>query len=108
MQFAHIDAAKAQLLTWAAARDIPLVRVEFVVPFVDTDFSLSVWLFYDTDLNIARCNDDGTTADVRQEFVSILGAAGYPAEWLPDITFQVDSHENVEQNYEGSYFYRLR
>jgi hypothetical protein len=107
-QFAHIEAARIALLAWATAHDIPLVRVEFVVPFVHTDFSLSVWLFYDTDINLTRTAAEGTTANVQQEFLSILFAAGYPADWLSRTSFFADSHENVERNYEGSYFYRLR
>ena len=107
-QFAHIEAAKAQLQAWAEANDIPLVHVDFVVPFVETDFSLSVWLFYDTDRNVADLDRDGTTSRAQQEFLSILGASGYPAAWLPDVAFSVDSHETVERNHEGSYFYRLR
>jgi hypothetical protein len=106
-QFAHIDAARIGLLAWARANDVPLVRVEFVVPFVDTDFSISVWLFYDTDLNLTRAAN-GTTANVQREFLSILSSAGYPADWLVCTSFFVDSHENVERNFEGSYFYRLR
>jgi hypothetical protein len=107
-QFAHIDAAKANLLAWAAANKVPLIHVEFVVPFVDTDFSLTVWLFYDTDLNVTRAADDGTTANVQERLLSILSADGYPADWLSQTSFVVDSHENVERNFEGSYFYRLR
>jgi hypothetical protein len=107
-QFARIEAAKAQLQAWAGANGIPLVHVDFVVPFVETDFTLSVWLFYDTDRNVADLDRDGTTARVQQKFLSILGAGGYPAAWLPDVAFSVDSHESVERNYEGSYFYRLR
>jgi hypothetical protein len=79
-----------------------------VVPFVETDFTLSVWLFYDTDRNVADFDRDGTTARMQQEFLSILGADGYSAAWLPDVTFSVDSYENVQRNYQGSYFYRLR
>jgi hypothetical protein len=107
-QLAHVEAARPRLLSWASARGVPLVRVEFVVPFVDGDHSLHVWLFYDTDLDVTRLADDGTTEAVQQELRSILEASGYPAEWLADVAFYVDSHENVERNYEGSYFYRLR
>ncbi|OLE23160.1 MAG: hypothetical protein AUG44_22860 [Actinobacteria bacterium 13_1_20CM_3_71_11] len=107
-QFAHIAAAKTALLGWAQSNDIPLVRVEFVVPFVETDFSLSVWLFYDTNANVTRAAADGTTTNVEQEFQSILSAAGYPTDWLSRVSFYIDSHENVERDYEGSYFYRLR
>jgi hypothetical protein len=107
-QFAHIEAAEIGLLTWARANDVPLVCVEFTVPFVETDFSLGVWLFYDTGLNLTRAAADGTTANVQRQFLSILSSAGYPADWLARISFVVDSHENVERNFEGSYFLRLR
>jgi hypothetical protein len=57
---------------------------------------------------LARRNEDGTTTKLQEEFLSILNAAGYPAEWLSGIAFSLDSHENVKGNYQGSYFYRLR
>ncbi|MBE1491864.1 hypothetical protein [Plantactinospora soyae] len=107
-QFAHLGDAKKELLAWTTANAIPLVRVEFVVPFVETDFDASVWLFYDTDASAELCARTGVTADVEQKFMSILSDDGYPAGWLAETSFQVDSHENVERNFEGSYFYRLR
>jgi hypothetical protein len=107
-QFAHLDDAGKDLLAWATTNAIPLVRVEFVLPFVPTDFGASVWLFYDTDVNVARCADAGVTTNVQEKFLSILSDNGYPDDWLADTSFQVDSHENVERNFEGNYFYRLR
>ena len=107
-QFDHLGTARYELIAWATANDIPLVRVEFVVPFVPTDFAAWVWLFFDTDADVARCADNGVTTTVEQEFLSILARNGYPADWLADTSFCVDSHENVQRNYEGNYFYRLR
>ncbi len=107
-QLSQAEAAKAQLLEWATTAGVPLVHVEVVSPFAKTDFGLSVWLFLDSDASVARLEADGTIDRLRQEFLSRLSAAGYPPEWLPDITFGVDSHENVVRNYEGSYLYRLR
>jgi hypothetical protein len=107
-QLAQVEAARPRLLSWASAGGVPLVRVEFVVPFVEGDHSLHVWLFYDTDLDVTRLAGDGTTAAVQAELRSILEASGYPPDRLADIAFSVDSRENVERNYEGSYFYRLR
>lgn len=103
-QLAHLNHAKENLLGWATANDVPLARVEFVVPFTKT----SVWLFYDTNANVERCAATGTTTNVQAKFLSILSDNGYPANWLEDTSFQVDSHENVERNFQGSYFYRLR
>jgi hypothetical protein len=100
--------ARDHLLVWSSAAGIPLSRVEFVYPFVATDFSLSVWLFYDTDVNVARSARDGSTDRLQREFVDRLARVGYDQRWLEQIEFVVDSHENVVRNYDGSYFYRLR
>lgn len=107
-QFDHLSTAKHELLSWAVANEAPLVRVEFVVPVDPTDFDAAVWLFFDTDANVARCAANGMTARLEQEFRTILARSGYPGDWLAGTSFYVDSHENVERNYEGSYFYRLR
>ena len=107
-QFACISAAKARVLEWAAEGRVPLVHVDVVVPFVETDFDLDVWLFYDTTLNVTARERDGTTANAIAEYRRALSDAGYDPKWLTRVKFHVDSHENVLQNYEGSYFYFLR
>ena len=107
-QLQLIEAARERIISSAHARGIPLVRVEFLVPFVADDFSLSTWLFYDTDVSTAAREADGTTATLQSEFVAALRALGYPDQWASEIDFCVDSHENVVRSYEGSYFYRLR
>jgi hypothetical protein len=107
-QFAHLDVAKAQLMAWAGEHGVPLVRVEFIVPFVETAFYVSVWLFYGTDTDVASLDRNGGSQLVKDEFLRLLEADGYPAEWLSEVDFSSDSHENVVRHYEGSYFYRLR
>lgn len=107
-QFAYLNDARQELLAWATGNGIPLVRLEYVVSFVETDFGTNVWLFYDTDASVASCAAAGMTANVQTKFLAILADNGYPADWLADTSFEVDSHENVERNFEGSYFYRLR
>jgi hypothetical protein len=87
------------LLAWATANGIPLVRVEYVVPFIETEFGTNVWLFYDTDASVASCADAGTTANVQEKFLATLADNGYPADWLADTSFDVDSHENVQRNF---------
>jgi hypothetical protein len=85
-----------------------LVHVDFVVAFVETNFGVSVWLFYDSDDDVARLDHDGRSIEVQDELLSLLSADGYPAEWLSKVVFAVDSRANVERNYQGSYFHRLR
>lgn len=107
-QFAYIDAAKASLLRWAPEHGIPLHQIEFVVPFVDTNFGLSVWFFFETDEQLRRSNAMGWPDRLSARFTELVERLGYSAAWLPKIRFVLDSHENVVRNYEGSYFYRLR
>lgn len=107
-QFRLIEAARERVISWAHARGIPLVRLEFLVPFVADDFRVSAWLFYDTDASATAREADGTTAELRREFLAALRSLGYPERWAGDIGFEIDSHENVVRSYDGSYFYRLR
>lgn len=107
-QFGFIDAARKRLLKWVDAQRVPLVHVEFVVPFVEDDFSLAAWLFYDTDASAGIYGADGTTAALQDKFLTMLRELGYAEQWIAKVDFVADSHENVVRNYEGSYFYRLR
>lgn len=79
-QFSHIETAKARLLEWARANAVPLTRVEFNVPFVETNHGLVVWLFYDTDSSVERLGGDGTTDAIQQMFRCLLDEDGYPHE----------------------------
>jgi hypothetical protein len=107
-QFELIEAARKRLLKWTRAEGIPLQHVEFVVPFVETDFSLSAWLFYADESNVAVCEGDGTSVRVTQRFQVELAEAGYPADWLSLVECRFASKEVVDRDYEGSYYYFVR
>lgn len=107
-QFAMIGKAKKRTLAWARESGLALVNIEHVVPFVETDFSLSVWLFYDLDLTAKAASANGMTERVSDKYRSVLRELGYPGRWLAEVDFIADSHETVVRDYEGSYFLRLR
>ena len=107
-QFAIIDKARGIILAWAHAEGIPLNRIEFVVPFVATDFGLSTWFFYESEAHRQQSERMGWSPKLKKAFARILSAEGYSTDWLPAVDFVFDSHENVVTNYHGSYFYRLR
>ncbi len=107
-QFEYIENARHTILSWARSQQIPLHRVEYVVPFVDMDFSLSAWLFFETDDQLRQQRTIRRLATIKNTFKGILQSLGYAPEWIREIGFVFDSHENVERNYEGNYFYRLR
>jgi len=107
-QFDFIDKAEKATASWAAENNIQLFKVEFVVPFVLTDKSLSVWLFFDTDDSVREYGINGTTERIKNQFMKFLNDMNYPADYLDKVVFFVDSDENVKTNFEGNYFYKLR
>ncbi len=107
-QFDFIDIAKQRTLDWAKTKNIKLFRIEFVIPFVLTGKSLAVYLFFDTNKLLDEYYTDGTTQKVKGKYLESLTQINYPIDYLNEITFIFDSDENVQKNYEGSYFYRLR
>ena len=107
-QFAHLATGKTRPSRLGRRQRHSARPCEVRCPFVETDHSTTAWLFYDTDVNAARFANSGLTTRVEQRFRSILASRGYPTDWLAAIAFAVDSHGNVERNFEGSYFYGLR
>jgi hypothetical protein len=107
-QFKFIEKARAALMTSAEAAAVPLHRIEFVVPFVPTNFSLSACMFFETDGQLHGPEAQRWTTWLKTEFLNILRECGYPTRWLGEVGFVFDSHENIVKNFEGSYFYRLR
>jgi hypothetical protein len=107
-QFACIEAARPRLLAFAQAAAIPLARWEVVVPFVGGDYSLSAWLFFERDADLASSEDRGWKPRLEDALRDALREVGYDVAWLPQVEFYYDSHENVVNNWGGSYFGRLR
>ena len=102
-----IERAKLGLLAWAKEAGIPIRALEYVATFESWDDGIGVWIFYETnaDLESAKVTSNGL---VRERLLAELRAANYPFKDFPEISFEFDSHENVEANYQGNYYYRLR
>jgi hypothetical protein len=107
-QFDYIDKAEQLTIEWAKSNNINLYRIEFVVPFILTDQRLEVWLFFDTEHKMKEYELDGTSQIVKSKYLDFLVELNYPSDYLKEVSFITDSDENVQKNYEGSYFYRLR
>jgi len=107
-QFDYIEKARQLMLQWTKTNNINLFRIEYIVPFVLTDKSLDVWLFFDTEKISTQYQTDGTIQKAKTKFLDILVELDYPTDNLKGVMFYVDTDENVQKNYEGNYFYRLR
>lgn len=107
-QFRLIKAGRKRVLRWARSESVPIEHVEYVVPFVETDFGLSAWLFYTTQLQVQSLQNDGTSRRVEAGLRQALAEVGYPAEWLSLIECQFASKEEVDRDYERSYYSYVR
>ena len=108
MQFEFLERARSLTKNWSKRESIKLHRIEFIVPFVATDFSLFVWFFYRLDLHVSAYATDGISRRLEQYFRLSLKEIGYPLSWQRSVTIDFDSDENVQNNFDGNYFYRLR
>lgn len=108
LQLDFVNRVKKLMLDWTIQDQIKLHTIECVVPLVNSDKSLFVWLFYDTDQTKNDYENNGTNEAVKNKYLHLLNELSYPVEYLKEVSFLADSDENVKKNYEGSYFYRLR
>jgi hypothetical protein len=106
--FNAITAAKEWVLAWAHQTGIPIHTIEYVATFQDWDDGIGVWVFYETERDLAERTENDGNERVKERLLAALSEVGYPFARFPNVVFEFDSHENVLRNYEGSYFYRLR
>jgi hypothetical protein len=90
-------------------KNIPL-KVEFVTTSEEWDDLLGVWIFYETQADVTKYEIDGTTEFIKLAFVNELAVSKsrFSFSELPKTNFVLDSRENVDKNFKGSYFLRMR
>ncbi|PHV29377.1 hypothetical protein CSQ93_04705 [Janthinobacterium sp. BJB426] len=61
-------------------------------------------------MDIGRYAEDGTTEEVKLQFLDRLLASKEQFSFLalPAVDFRFDSQENLDKNYHGSYYLYLR
>lgn len=104
--FKIIDKARSKLLSWSRHGDTPIHRVEFIASFEEWSKSLGGFVFYERDADVERYAEDGTSKSIEDQFLDILKSLRYPFAKFPEVDFVFDSHERVEREYEGSYYFR--
>lgn len=108
IQLEYTNLAKEKILNWAERQNLLLLHVDFIIPFVSSNKDLTVFFFYDTNKTLQNYRESGELEEVSCHFLKILEEIGYPHEYFAFVNFQNDTKENVDQNFGGKYFYRLR
>jgi len=106
--YSILEAAKEYLYRYSLENHIRLKRIELLLPIGDEILPCFVWLFYEKTSDIDSYGSDGTTRDIIGKFIQSCMDNGFPEEYIHKSSFEIDSEENVMENYSGSYFYRLR
>ncbi|MEQ8175872.1 MAG: hypothetical protein ABRQ26_12470 [Syntrophomonadaceae bacterium] len=73
------------------------------------DCTCSLTVFYDTDEQVAQCQKNGISGRIKADYYYFLKKHDEFDLITPDnmwCTF--DSHENVEKNYQGNYYYYFK
>ncbi len=104
-QWTILEKAKTILMDWSKENDAHVFSVHFV-PMLN--FAVEVYVFYETDYDKAQNESDKVSEIIKQKFLKELITLRYMELFDDNITFIFDFHENVINNYQGSYFLRLR
>ena len=103
-----IARAREMLLELEASKGIAIHEVHITATFEKWDDGIGVWIFFPTDDELNAYGKKGATEAIETDLRNILKQLKYPFRRFPRVNFVFDSDENVQKNYEGSYFYRLR
>jgi hypothetical protein len=105
-----LSVADGMLKQWASASSVPLVHTEYVTAFEPSiqGTEWGAWFFYRTNADVAKMGASGRTSQMEAAFVKFLHAAKLPA-WVPEkVVVRIDSEQNVNERFRGSYFLRTR
>jgi hypothetical protein len=92
---------------WCQKKAITIFRIEHVITWEDWDDGIGVYIFTETNKELF----DLTKSQIeilKSEYLNGLKRNNYTVDKFPNVVFEFDSDQNVKENYEGSYFYRLR
>jgi len=72
----------------------------------DVDFRAYIFFRYDRDIQAAH--QSGLATQIADRVYKVLEREGRGRRDDIEVAFEFDSHENVQKNFEGSYWLRLR
>lgn len=90
-----LDQAQQQTLVWAFDQGCDLQRIEYVLPFVENDFSLDVWFFFPSVERVTTHDRDGFTRKLAEQFLDTLQAQGGPPELIAGVNCRFVSDRQI-------------
>jgi hypothetical protein len=78
----------------------------YILPQRDVDFR--AYIFFEKVSDIEKCRKIGVVKEIEDFILNELERLGRGSRDEIKVSFELDSHENVEANFEGEYLLRLR
>lgn len=114
------DFARASAILKNRSRGLSQVRTEILASFQNSEelheffimdsseISFKAYVFYNCEWQIKEAVKSGLALKVEKSVFDELEKVGRGSRSEIHVDFEFDSHENVEQNYDGDYYSRLR
>lgn len=78
----------------------------YIIPQLDVNFRS--YVFFEKNSDIEKCRGEGIFQQIEDFVYEKLETLGRGNRQETTVAFEYDSNENVEANYEGDYFFRMR
>lgn len=72
-----------------------------------SDRAFRAYVFYPKDKDITVAHKSGLEAEIKDAVYDALEKVGRGDRNTLEVVFEIDSHENVEREFEGNYYNRL-
>ena len=102
-----IKNTEAEFLNLCLNKGIPIFKIHYVATWEKWDDGIRVYIFTKTIKELQVLYSEGLN-EIKLVFLEGLRKNNYPFDSFPNVVFEFDSDQNIQENYEGSYFYRLR
>ncbi len=104
----HAALEQAMIRTFEAMKKKALLLNDFQI--IKGDAWVAIWIFFVNDANVPKHSDVGILHELEMDFRERLMASKehFSFQELPPINFEYDSKENIDKNYQGSYYLRMR
>lgn len=104
LEWAHLNMVEKRVME--RLLDGNIVHGVHFVPI--NEQRLEIYVFFNRDEDIAKCEESGVTQTIKDYFNEELNRVNRGSAAGVKVRFEFDSHENVVQNFRGNYFLRLR
>lgn len=105
--FDLLERTELEVMAWANSKGRAVHCMHWLPAFIWPG-SVSVWVFAKSNAELDTWHNESWVDGLKERLITALIEQGLSEDIARGLEVVVDSDQNVQENYEGSYFYRLR